>query len=271
MPTEGKAPPGHVKISRKAFLPLAEGGDLFWNQPRKFSMWEAWQDLIQLAAYRAHPWALRGNRVIEIARGETHPLAVRFLARRWRWGKNAVLAYLDLLKKRDKIRDGQRTADGDTYVIVKYDTYQSTRDRDRDATGDTGGNADGTQTGTKQKQGKKGKHYPPLPPQGTDEFEAFWSGYPKRSGSNPKATARKAWNQRLREGVPPTELLAARDRYAAFVEATGRVGTEYVLQAATFLGPSRRWEESWEPPSKNGRHGKDEAQELIDKLNAELR
>lgn len=77
-------------------------------------------------------------------------------------------------------------------------------------------------------------------------FDEFWSKYPKRTGGNPKPRAEKAWNARIREGIDPADLISGVGRYATYVEATGKAGSEFVMQAATFLGPDRRWEESWE-------------------------
>lgn len=81
------------------------------------------------------------------------------------------------------------------------------------------------------------------------EFDAAWQAYPKRAGGNPKASAWKVWKARLREGVKPEAMLEGVKRYAAFVQATGNTGTQYVKQAATFFGPDRHFEESWQAPS----------------------
>lgn len=84
------------------------------------------------------------------------------------------------------------------------------------------------------------------------EFETAWQAYPKRTGGNPKNSAYKAWNARLREGVSPDVILEGVKRYAAFVTATGKVGSEYVKQAATFFGPDKHFNESWQTPSALG-------------------
>lgn len=88
------------------------------------------------------------------------------------------------------------------------------------------------------------------------EFETAWLAYPKRAGGNPKPSAYKAWNARLHEGVTPETLLTGVKRYAAFVAATGKLGSEYVKQAATFFGPDRHFDETWQAPSApgGGRH-----------------
>ena len=84
------------------------------------------------------------------------------------------------------------------------------------------------------------------------EFETAWQAYPKRAGGNSKAAAFKAWNARLKDGVKPEVMLAGVKRYAAYARATGSVGTQYVKQAASFFGPDRHFEESWQAPSAPG-------------------
>lgn len=82
------------------------------------------------------------------------------------------------------------------------------------------------------------------------DFEAVWKTYPKRAGGNPKQSAAKAYAARIREGILPDELFRAVERYAAYCRATGKIGTEYVLQAGTFFGPQRRWEEAYDAPTE---------------------
>lgn len=82
-------------------------------------------------------------------------------------------------------------------------------------------------------------------------FESVWSLYPKRSGGNSKREAYIAWRARLRAGAPVEVLHAGVERYAAFCEAEGKVGTQYVMQGRTFFGPGDRYLETWEP-SGNG-------------------
>ncbi|VTN22414.1 replication protein [Klebsiella pneumoniae] len=84
------------------------------------------------------------------------------------------------------------------------------------------------------------------------EFEKAWQAYPKRAGGNSKAAAFKALNARLKDGVKPEVMLAGVKRYAAFARATGSAGTQYVKQAASFFGPDRHFEESWQAPSAPG-------------------
>lgn len=84
------------------------------------------------------------------------------------------------------------------------------------------------------------------------EFAAFWAQYPPRAGGNPRQTALSAWRARRAEGVPATALLDGLARYRAYLEADGKIGTQFVQQAATFLSKAKRsWEDPWSLPTSD--------------------
>lgn len=82
-----------------------------------------------------------------------------------------------------------------------------------------------------------------------DVFEQVWREYPLRAGANPKKSAFSAWKARLREGVPPQVMLDGVRRYARYLAATGKAGTEFVQRATTFFGPDRNFENPWLLPT----------------------
>lgn len=104
-----------------------------------------------------------------------------------------------------------------------------------------------------------------IPPTAADQtradaslaFDAFWPRYPKRAGGNSRLKARRAFLARASAGVPPGEMVAGGDRYAAFIRAAGKEGTEFVMQGATLFGPDEHWREPWDVPPAvtNGRLG----------------
>ena len=77
------------------------------------------------------------------------------------------------------------------------------------------------------------------------EFHAL---YPKRAGNQPWKGAWKAARARIAEGHTTAEFIDGARRYQAFCIATGKIGTEFVQQAATFLGPSKPFLQPWDPP-----------------------
>lgn len=83
-------------------------------------------------------------------------------------------------------------------------------------------------------------------------FERFWGAYPKRAGGNPKRDAQTAFRQRIREGATVDEIMAGLARYVAFVTATKRVGTEYVMQAKRFVGPALCYTDDFPMPKQHG-------------------
>lgn len=86
-------------------------------------------------------------------------------------------------------------------------------------------------------------------------FEELWSIYPTRAGGNSKADALAAFNARLKQGATAEQMVSGTRRYAAFCEATEKVGTEYVKQARTFLGKGRHYLEPYDlPPSNAATH-----------------
>lgn len=85
-------------------------------------------------------------------------------------------------------------------------------------------------------------------PPGDELFETAWAKYPKRCGNNPKLDALKAWTARGREGVAAEVMIGGLSRYIAWVNATGKTGTEHVLRASTFFGPSKPYEQPFEVP-----------------------
>ena len=87
-------------------------------------------------------------------------------------------------------------------------------------------------------------------------FTQFWEAYPRRAGGNSRQAAARAWAARVRAGVQPLEILAGLARYGEYCRVTGKVGTEYVQQASTFLGRGEGWRDLWalpDPAVGNGR------------------
>lgn len=81
-------------------------------------------------------------------------------------------------------------------------------------------------------------------------FKQFKTIYPKRGGNQPWSRARKAINARLKEDFEWSVILAGTKLYAEFCIATGKIGTEMVMQAATFCGPDKPFMQDWITPVK---------------------
>src|SRR5262249_50676091 len=80
--------------------------------------------------------------------------------------------------------------------------------------------------------------------------------------NNPRTRAERAYRARIEAGAKPDEILAGVRRYAAFCRATGKEGTEYVMQGATFFGPEKPYAQAWTVANGGGEWWKSEAATL---------
>lgn len=76
------------------------------------------------------------------------------------------------------------------------------------------------------------------------QFDDLWSRYPKRPG-NPKRAALRAFNRHCKH-YSAEVIGAGVDAYRRYCEATGVIGTPFVMHAATFFGPSLHFLEDWD-------------------------
>lgn len=125
----------------------------------------------------------------------------------------------------------------------------------------------------------KGNEYnnPPNPPEGgedepllipdepkadpvAEDFKRFMAAYPKRKGGSPRQPAERAFRRALRKGTTPAALVEAAEAFHRAAEADGKVGTEFIPHAATWLN-QERWRDSGPP---------DEAEERRPMTAAEL-
>lgn len=124
---------GYIMLPRELFdeFPL-------WDEKRVYSHFEAWLDLVQLAAFRPGEYRTEQG-VDKLDRGE-FVASSRYLATRWGWGKSTVRRWLDAVAKAGHLV-GQRVGHhGTVYRIAKYDSYNRPPAED--------GPANGTENGT---------------------------------------------------------------------------------------------------------------------------
>lgn len=148
--------PGFIKLYRKAFdHPL-------WTESRALSKFEAWLDLLQLAAFAPSKKIIRGQ-IIEIDEGECIA-SLRYLGQRWQWSKNKVASYIAMLESDGML--GRETRHGETILILcNYKRYAGERDTERDTERDSAGTVPG-QCRDKIEEDKEDKERIPPNPQG---------------------------------------------------------------------------------------------------------
>ncbi|MDR7040513.1 uncharacterized protein YdaU (DUF1376 family) [Methylobacterium sp. BE186] len=122
-------------------------------------------------------------------------------------------------------------------------------------TGKASGSENGKQNKSEPKAPTPTPINTPVVPKGTepDRFEEFWSAYPKRRGDNPRKSAAKAYSAAIRRGATHTAIMAGVTGYAAELREAGKLETEFVAQAATWLNQERyeRFATKPEPPPRD--------------------
>lgn len=157
---------------------------------------------------------------------------------------------------------GWLIVDGDGVTLPKFDRHNGNTAKNRALTAkrvakhkaesNAKGNDDSVSEALPREEKSKSKNTTAgSRPEYAPEFETAWRLYPKRAGDNPKRRALKAWNARRAEGHTPEEMADGVQRYARFCQATNKIGTEMVKQAATFFGPDKPFNETWHTAPKH--------------------
>jgi DNA-binding transcriptional regulator YhcF (GntR family) len=113
---KGESVSGWISIHRKL------RDHWLWDDPRKFSKAEAWIDLLMSANHAEAKIRLKGK-LFTCNRGDTMQ-SLETIAERWKWSRQTVRRFLELLEKEGMIRykNEQQLS---RITICKYDTYQS--------------------------------------------------------------------------------------------------------------------------------------------------
>lgn len=206
---------GHLTLTLTNFPTHARNGVIADIHDAALEMWALWGGETGAFAreFRARLCDERGKvRAWDKINGEAIRKADKDLRRLKKWRAD-----------RDKHRDAER---GVTRGVERVRNANDTRIKARDGTGRDG-------TGSKDQE-----HL--------TAFDTAWAKYPTRP-NNPKRKALSAFAARVAEGVDPAELIAGVERYAAYVEHH-ETEPRFVLQAATFFAPDRRFAEPWPVP-----------------------
>lgn len=122
-----------------------------------FSRAQAWAWLVEEARWRPSRISIAGK-TVELQRGELSH-SIRFLAKRWGWGKGVVERFIGRLKTETLIET--RTETGQLIISIRnYDEMQATRHESGTASGtlfETPAGQQQDSTGTKKKERKPSK------------------------------------------------------------------------------------------------------------------
>jgi hypothetical protein len=103
-----------------------------------------------------------------------------------------------------------------------------------------------TQTLSKENPPKGGQK------KGTEAFDRFKTAYPKRAGNNPWEPARQKFAAAVADGVDPECIVGGAANYAAAEALLNHVGTEFVMQAKTWLN-QKCWQDYGDAVDGDGR------------------
>jgi pyocin large subunit-like protein len=103
--------------------------------------------------------------------------------------------------------------------------------------------------GTRNRQEPSDNITPLTPHCQKSEFDRFWEAYPKRRGANPRKPAEQKFRAAVKRGTDPAEIVRGAERYAAELRDMGKLNTEFVAHAATWLNQERWSDYGPSPPS----------------------
>ena len=141
----------------------------------------------------------------------------------------------------------QRDETGSNAVTLRCNTVTSRHVTDAEAEAEAEAEASKS-TSADSRRPRVIQVKPPKPPDPL-ELTEIRTIYPIRSGSQPWDRAAKACRARLTDGHSWEQMIAGARRYAQYCRATHKLGTEYVMQAATFYGPECHFLSPWDAPA----------------------
>jgi hypothetical protein len=83
------------------------------------------------------------------------------------------------------------------------------------------------------------------------KFSDFWEVYPKRLGPNPRALAEKKYAKAVQSGADPEHIISSARFYGEELRKMGKVGTEFVCMASTWLNQNRYLDYAPDPGNKD--------------------
>lgn len=183
-----------------------------------FTQREAWCWLIENAAWKDTTVFVSGER-LELKRGQLI-FSQRFLAEKWKWGRQKVRTFQMRLEKCEKVTHD--ITHGTTILtICNYEKYQDAQPTDKPKAQPADNPAI---TQQQPKEGRKKERKKDISP----DFDRWWSLYPRKVE---KVATRKAFEKAL--GLATLEeLCAGAERYG---RAVAGKDAEYIKFPATWL------------------------------------
>lgn len=219
-----------------------------WTHPVFRNLREAgmWSWICDSAAWKKTKVRFNGI-MVELDRGQL-ATSIRFMSSGFEVGEQLTRTFLQNLEKEGMINT-RPTHWGTIITVCNYDKYQSLENADNTPvnTRPTHGQHTGNTNKNKYNTSNEDNTY-------TDDFNSFWSEYPKRKGSNPRKTAYAKYASARKSNVDAETILSAVKKYAAFCRSEGIEKTAYVAQASTWLS-QERWNDELFPQNNRRPNG----------------
>lgn len=115
---------GFLRLSRRFFK------HFLWAEGRTYSKAEAWLDMIAQCAYEPQKRLVAGE-LMSVPRGGVIA-SERYLSNRWKWSRNKVRAFLDLLASEGMILIPQKDHRSTAVLLCNFDKFNPQKDRRQD-------------------------------------------------------------------------------------------------------------------------------------------
>lgn len=146
-----------------------------WNASEPFDRRSAWVDLLLMANHEERSFLLRNGQNQTVQEGQLFTSIVH-LAQRWKWSRNRVYRYLELLTEQGMVTMSG-TPSGTLITLVKYGDFQGGRATDGTTDGTAHGTTDGTTDGTRTRTNKQELYNKNVNQEGAGAPSGFAGGY----------------------------------------------------------------------------------------------
>jgi hypothetical protein len=102
-----------------------------------------------------------------------------------------------------------------------------------------------------------------------DGFEEFWKAYPERAGGADRKNAAKAYRAAIKRALP-SDILSGAKSYRRHLVANGKIKTEFVRQARTWLNADS-WTENYHAAATTTQTGRPKPTGILETLANEIR
>jgi hypothetical protein len=215
--------PTHKKGSIALYRQIEDNFLHPFQEKRKFTKFEAWLDLLQLAYFKDKEKLIQGKLVV-IPRG-SFDTAAQQLAERWKWDRQTVERFLKLLElqmmiSRNKINP-KNPKSATLLKINKYNDFQPNFKNESATDATLNATMDAT---PKNKDNKENNNI-------SSNFDKFWNLYPVKKE---KKKALELYSKHLKNGIAEQEIMQGLQNYINHIERN-KTEPKYIKHPTTWL------------------------------------